>query len=154
MKLTGRVLLFSDVGRVLLVGSRNPRPGGPTVWVAPGGSAEHGETAREAASRELLEEVGVRVAPEQLAGPVGTSVATDGRFIEYFVLPLEDGFIPTAYNPDVAERDVWVGFHWWTADELEQTTDVVWPVELPNVLRERDALLLRARPWVFDWKPG
>ena len=49
-------------GRVLLV--TQPRAG---VLALPGGSVEAGESAREAAARELAEETGIRVAPGALA---------------------------------------------------------------------------------------
>ena len=49
-------------GRVLTVGE--PRGGG--VAALPGGKVEPGETAREAAARELREETAVAVEPERL----------------------------------------------------------------------------------------
>lgn len=149
-EVAGRVLLLSDAGRVLLVGSVNPEPGGPTVWVAPGGTAEPGETAREAASRELHEEVGLEVSPEELVGPIGVS-DRPGRHVVYFVHPLVDGYLPTVENPDAVERAVWVGFRWWTADDVEATRDVVWPSELAEVLRSRSDLPDRTEPWQFVW---
>ena len=149
-EIAGRVLLCSELGRVLLVGSRNPEPGGPTVWVAPGGTAEAGETPRQAAARELLEEVGIDVAADELVGPIGTAEGPS-RYVEYFLLAAEDGLLPTVHNPDAAERAVWVGFRWWTPDEIERTDEVVWPVELATVLRERAGLHRRAEPLVFAW---
>lgn len=64
-RLTGlarpRVLLVAQ-GRILLV--RNAI--GNQEWCLPGGGARWGEPARQAAARELEEEVGVHIAPDRL----------------------------------------------------------------------------------------
>lgn len=55
------VCVFSRDGRLLTVRKR-----GTERFMHPGGKPEPGETAAEAASRELAEEVGIDVAPEEL----------------------------------------------------------------------------------------
>lgn len=55
--LAASVACFRD-GAVLL--ARRGRPPGRGLWSLPGGLVEVGETAAEAAARELLEETGVR----------------------------------------------------------------------------------------------
>lgn len=55
------VCVFDDAGRLLTV-----RKQGTDKFMHPGGKPEPGETAAQAASRELLEEVGIAVLPEQL----------------------------------------------------------------------------------------
>ncbi len=50
--------------RVLLVRRNASRDWAPNCWDAPGGHMEHGESEFEALRRELLEELGIRVAPE------------------------------------------------------------------------------------------
>ncbi len=55
------VCVFDDAGRLLTVRKR-----GTTMFMHPGGKPEPGETAVQAASRELAEEVGIIVAPRDL----------------------------------------------------------------------------------------
>ena len=63
------VCVFDDAGRLLTVRKR-----GTDKFMHPGGKPEAGETAAEAASRELEEEVGIIVAPEDLE-PFGSWLA-------------------------------------------------------------------------------
>ena len=70
---TSRVLVLDPQRRVLLLGSRGPTPapGAPVrFWYTPGGGVEDGEDLRTAAARELAEEIGLRVDPAALEGPV------------------------------------------------------------------------------------
>jgi 8-oxo-dGTP diphosphatase len=55
------VCVYDATGRLLTVRKR-----GTDKFMHPGGKPEPGETAAQAASRELLEEVGIDVAPEDL----------------------------------------------------------------------------------------
>ncbi len=56
-------LLVRD-GKVLLVKRANPPNKG--LWAVPGGLVELGETLREAAAREAMEELGVRITVNEL----------------------------------------------------------------------------------------
>jgi len=63
------VCVFDDAGRLLTVRKR-----GTDKFMHPGGKPEPGETAAQAASRELEEEVGISVAPGDLV-PFGSWLA-------------------------------------------------------------------------------
>ncbi|MDI2034851.1 NUDIX hydrolase [Paenarthrobacter nitroguajacolicus] len=55
------VCVYNQAGQLLTVRKR-----GTEKFMHPGGKPEAGESAAEAASRELLEEVGIEVSPEDL----------------------------------------------------------------------------------------
>ena len=56
---SARVLLIDDQDRVLLL---RANVGEGDVWITPGGALEPGETAEDAARRELREETGIESA--------------------------------------------------------------------------------------------
>ncbi|MGH3167388.1 MAG: NUDIX hydrolase, partial [Trebonia sp.] len=62
-------------GRVLLLHGWDPAKPDDPFWFTIGGAAEPGETLRQAAARELLEEAGIAVDEALLGEPVDISVA-------------------------------------------------------------------------------
>lgn len=66
--LVGIGVVMLKPGAVLLV--RRAKPPSVGQWSLPGGAQELGETAEEAARRELLEETGLDAGPMQLAANV------------------------------------------------------------------------------------
>lgn len=67
---TARVLLVNRRGEVLLLFGRDPaRPDAP-YWFTIGGAVEPDEVLVDAAVRELHEETGIEIHPDQLIGPI------------------------------------------------------------------------------------
>jgi 8-oxo-dGTP pyrophosphatase MutT (NUDIX family) len=135
-----RVLLLDPDDRTLLIAHL---PGdGRTVWTAPGGGLDPGETHAEAAMRELREEIGLVV---ELGPWVWSRTATftfrgiwlrqTERWFLVRTAPLDTGTIPLA---DLATS----GARWWTLEELAKTDEVLAPRSLPTAL----AALVRSGP--------
>jgi ADP-ribose pyrophosphatase YjhB (NUDIX family) len=61
-------VVHDELGRLLLV--RRANPPGQGLWSIPGGRVEPGEDDRTAVVREVAEETGLAVEPEQLVGSV------------------------------------------------------------------------------------
>lgn len=59
-------VLFVTPDRRALLLKRGPKGDAPGTWAPPGGGIEEGETAAQAAAREVLEETGHRVDPAEL----------------------------------------------------------------------------------------
>ncbi len=66
---TARVVPVNRDGEVLLLFGCDPRRPAHPYWFTIGGATEEDESLSEAAVRELLEETGIGVRPEQLVGP-------------------------------------------------------------------------------------
>ena len=138
-----RVLLVDDDGRILLQNCCDPSdPDAGSWWNTMGGGLDPGETSVQAAARELTEETGLRVGPEQLGEVVHTRL-TEFPFGGQRYRQAEDYFLlrtgafdaaPTAHS-DV-ELVAVLGMRWWTVDELRRTAERVYPEELLEVLEK------------------
>jgi 8-oxo-dGTP diphosphatase len=133
-----RAVILDPAGRILLVRFEFPER---TIWACPGGGLEPNETHESALHRELAEEVGL-----ELAG-LGPCVWTrkhvislfggrwDGQ-VERFYLVDVDAFEPRPRLTADELRAEWVtGARWWTADELDSSTEKFAPGALPSLVR-------------------
>jgi 8-oxo-dGTP diphosphatase len=87
-------IIRDDSGRVLLV--RRANEPGRGLWSLPGGRVEPGETEEAAVAREVLEETGLVVSVEALAGRV-----TIGRYdIADYACTVTGGTLAAATDAD------------------------------------------------------
>lgn len=137
----GRVLLIDREGRVLLLCGGDPARPGIRWWFTPGGGLDEGETTLDAACRELFEEVGLRVPAASLGSPVWHEVAEfsySGRPYrqeqDFYLLRVDDWQVDTA-GMDEQERLTITEHQWWSAAEIEASTEEIYPADLADLLR-------------------
>ncbi len=145
---------------MLLVRVEDPNVGPRAFWVTPGGGVEAGESLRATAARELAEETGRRVEPDELVGPVAvahgewTYRETPLVSVDTYFFHVADRFEPAADGRTPLELDVLAEWRWWSVDELDATTEVIIPAGLGALVRRlaADAWPPGAAPVVLPWR--
>lgn len=149
--LAARVIVCDPRDRALLLGFSLDADPTRVLWVPPGGSVEKGETLLAAAVRELYEETGLVVDERDLEGPVAEcrkSVEDDGTPCDYrhsYWFHRSGSFEADTSGLHGPEHDDFVGWRWWSVDEIESASspDIVVPVGLAGLTRR---LLTGERP--------
>jgi 8-oxo-dGTP pyrophosphatase MutT (NUDIX family) len=138
-RLAVKLLLLDKDDRLLLINAKDPQTQAD-YWYPVGGGVEPGETLQDAAVREASEETG-------LAGlPAGRSVwrrdhtyEYDGRSVEVheeWLLHRVECFDPMPGQLTEYEVRSFLGFRWWSAQELAETAATVFPPGLGRLLTD------------------
>ena len=139
-----RVLVLDPAGRVLRFGARRvdlATPPGPVLyWYTPGGQVEPGEGLRQAAARELAEEIGLVVDPAALEGPVWLrravapllGVPMDHRETYFVVRDVVQEIDVSGQTELEAYEDQ--PHRWWRAEEIARSAEMFVPAELAELL--------------------
>jgi len=141
VRLAAKVILIDRTDRVLLFRGGDPTaPEAGTWWFPPGGGLEPGETAEQAACREVLEETGLRL---DRLGPIALHRRAEFMYGGVALVSEEDYFVVRVDHFDISvdgwtdlEREVVVEHRWWPISELRVTDDVVYPDELLLLIDE------------------
>ncbi|THV26682.1 NUDIX domain-containing protein [Glycomyces paridis] len=130
-----RVIVVDEHDRVLLLHSSGFVTPESEFFVSVGGGIDPGETAAEAAARELFEETGLRVEPDALVGPIGHTVGTWwlGHEDHVFFLLRTNRFEVRFDWLEACEIGELTGSAWLTVDELRAVDAGVFPVPIADL---------------------
>jgi ADP-ribose pyrophosphatase YjhB (NUDIX family) len=139
-RLAARVILLDPDRRVLLMRYDDGPPNG-SHWTTPGGGLNQGEDFRAGALRELAEETGwtdISLLDEVLRREL--TMEYGGRLVRQ----RERLYLARTTEPRREIRGVEAmhasdhiaAWRWWTLDELDTTTETVWPRGLGRLIRE------------------
>ena len=139
-----RVILLDEADRLLLVRGHDVDQPERSWWFTVGGGIDPGETPQRAAARELREETGITVRPDDLVGPVYTRQALFDFFArwcrqdeEFFLARVDSTTLPRLSRAgwtDV-EADVLDEVRWWSLDHLASVEIEVFPAGLAYLVR-------------------
>ncbi|ADD42143.1 NUDIX hydrolase [Stackebrandtia nassauensis] len=150
-----RAIILDERDRVLLCRFVVPDPPGTmTVWVAPGGGVDPGETRQQALRRELMEEVGLALETDpplvwnqKTAGPEYTP-GYDGTINDYYLVRAS-AFDPrgTFTDEQLAAENI-AGWRWWPLGDIVEHdgADLFSPRDLATPLAALIADGVPARP--------
>lgn len=133
MRHAARIVLLDPDGRVFLQEIRASDLG-DSVWITPGGGLAPGETHRDAALRELREEVGHT--PAELGPCVWVREhefafrGTHYRQRERFYLARTEPFPVDSSQMEDIEREIVLSHRWWNVNDIEASTDIVFAPRL------------------------
>lgn len=140
---TARVILCKPNAEIFMLKTHfDPEVGLPPRWITPGGGIDAGETVIQAAVRELAEETGIEVQPEDLGEMVWKTSGrwdwADGQnhhtFVDHFYLLRVENFVLNTDGWTQDEiRDV-VEHRWWQLGDLRDSGEPVSPPGLVEFL--------------------
>lgn len=154
---SARVVLIDEHGSVLLFRVEDAHQAGPPVWTTPGGGIESGESVTQAALRELTEETGLSVPPQQLGEPVGACRGGwefRGRplySVDWFFFLRTQQFEPSRHGWSDLEHELHTAWRWWTPDELDATDEAVLPASLGTLVRTIAGGEIPSEPIELPW---
>lgn len=156
---SARVLLVDARDRLLLFRTLR-HPGKPelgTLWLPPGGGIKDGEQPAEAAARELFEETGLSIGPDELGPLVAVTSGTAdlgwmaGEFRDVFFFHRVSHHDVDTSGFEELEASTFAEHRWWSASELIQTTETVVPNGLAELLSDLLAGKRPAEPVRLPW---
>ena len=128
-----RVIIFDDKQRILLVKQSHE---GRDIWMVPGGGIEDGESAAQAAVREVREETGLDIEVLRMIWHVEEVSERGQRFVNFFTARITGGTLELGADPEFDEdHQVLREVRFMTRDEV-QNIENIYPEYLRNELWE------------------
>ncbi|HID7801702.1 NUDIX hydrolase [Proteus mirabilis] len=132
-----RLIILSPESHILLFkfSHKNDALKGKTYWATPGGGLEYNESFEQAALRELFEETSLirKTAGPQITSrtfpmmlPSGENVLAEERFFIINADKSDIDFSGWSNN----EKEIIRDHYWWTLEELRQTNEIIFPLDL------------------------
>ena len=125
-----RVAVFDDNDRVLLV-RHHYKDEGRDIWMLPGGAIEEGETSRDAAIREALEETGLIVSVGRLIWHIEETGERGQRFVNFFRAAVIGGKPELGEDPELGEEQVLDDIAFFSKEEMNAIENIY-----PDFLRD------------------
>jgi 8-oxo-dGTP pyrophosphatase MutT (NUDIX family) len=146
---SARVLLLDSADRLLLLGYENGE------WFTPGGGLDDGEQPRQAAVRELREEIGLHIGVDEL-GPLVAISAGHANLGWVNGLLRDDFFLHRVTSHEVdfgglAAHERYTANRWWTVDELASTDEVIYPLKLAPLVADLVGGRIPGEPVRLPW---
>ncbi len=136
-----RVVILDETGRVLLVRGHDADEPDRHWWFTVGGGIDPGESPAQAACREVLEETGLQIAPEDLEGPVLERSAIFDFAREhcrqdevFFCVRISSDHELSSAGWTELETNFIDEMSWVSVAELRAVTEEVFPRRLPELV--------------------
>lgn len=147
------MLVIDEQDRVLLLHSSGFVTPESEFFVTVGGGVDPGESAAEAAARELFEETGLRVDPGELGEPVGHTAGTWWLGYEdhvFFHVRVERFTVDFAHL-EASEIGELTGFAWLSVDEVREVDAGVFPVPVADLAKRLVGGEVPVEPVELPW---